>query len=126
MMASKMTSTEDEIRQCFQVFDKNQDEYIEAAELKQGLVLASREMIWVEMIWKVVMESLGEKLTQKELDAMIHELDEENLGKVSYSAFVKMAEGRKMWSPDAELSDCSYWIPFWSLVCGVIKISADI
>ncbi len=37
MMASKMTSTEDEIRQCFQVFDKNQDSFIEAAELKQGL-----------------------------------------------------------------------------------------
>jgi len=78
MMASKMTSTEDEIRQCFQVFDKNQDEFIEAAELKQ------------------VMESLGEKLTQKELEAMIRELDEEGLGKVSYAAFVKMAEGRKM------------------------------
>jgi Ca2+-binding EF-hand superfamily protein len=42
------------------------------------------------------MESLGEKLTQKELEAMIRELDEENLGKVSYAAFVKMAEGRKM------------------------------
>jgi len=78
MMASKMSSTEDEIRQCFQVFDKNGDECIDAAELKQ------------------VMESLGEKLTQKELDAMIKELDDQGVGKVTYSAFVRMAEGKKM------------------------------
>ncbi len=42
------------------------------------------------------MESLGEKLTQKDLDAMIRELDEDSVGKVSFAAFAKMAEGRKM------------------------------
>ncbi len=42
------------------------------------------------------MESLGEKLTQKELEAMIRELDEDSAGKVSFTSFSKMAEGRKM------------------------------
>jgi len=78
MMASKMTSTEDEIRQCFQVFDKNQDAFIDAGELQQ------------------VMETLNEKLTQKELDAMIRELDPEGTGKVSFAAFERMAHGHKM------------------------------
>lgn len=48
-MAAKMSTTEDEITQVFQVFDKNQDGYIEAAELKQ------------------VMHTLGEELTAKEV-----------------------------------------------------------
>lgn len=49
MMASKITSQEDEIVECFQVFDRNGSGSIENFELKE------------------VMESLGELLTQEEV-----------------------------------------------------------
>lgn len=49
MMASKIASCEDEIAQCFKVFDKNNSGSIEASELKE------------------VMESLGEVLTNEEV-----------------------------------------------------------
>jgi Ca2+-binding EF-hand superfamily protein len=49
MMASKITTQEDEIVECFKVFDKNNNGSIEPDELK------------------VVMESLGESLTQEEV-----------------------------------------------------------
>lgn len=49
MMASKITSQEDEIAECFQVFDRNNSGSIESDELKE------------------VMESLGETLTQEEV-----------------------------------------------------------
>lgn len=49
MMAVKMASTQDEILECFKFFDKDNDGYIEASELKQ------------------VMESLGEPLSMQEV-----------------------------------------------------------
>lgn len=78
MMRHKMSATDDEMAQCFRVFDKNGDGAIDAHELRH------------------VMETLGEKLTAKEVAAMIRELDEQGQGRVSYDAFVKMAQGRKL------------------------------
>jgi len=78
MLASKMSETQDELAECFGVFDKNKDGFIEAAELKQ------------------VMESLGEKLTNEDIQHMISELDPEKTGKVSYDNFLKMAVGQKL------------------------------
>lgn len=49
MLATKMSETQDEYAECYRVFDKNKDGFIDAAELKQ------------------VMESLGEKLTDEEV-----------------------------------------------------------
>lgn len=42
------------------------------------------------------METLNEKLSQREIAAMIKELDPEGIGKVSFENFKKMAEGHKM------------------------------
>ncbi|KAJ3808337.1 hypothetical protein EV368DRAFT_66826 [Lentinula lateritia] len=68
MMAKKFkdTDSEEEIRQAFQVFDKNGDGTISAKELK------------------AVMESLGENLSDKEVDAMIFEADQDGDGSINY------------------------------------------
>ncbi|KAF9074774.1 calmodulin [Rhodocollybia butyracea] len=68
MMAKKIpdTDSEEEIRQAFQVFDKDGNGYISATELK------------------AVMESLGEKLSDKEVDAMIKEADLDGDGGINY------------------------------------------
>ncbi|KAJ4465041.1 calmodulin-like protein [Lentinula edodes] len=68
----KDTDSEEEIRQAFQVFDKNGDGTISAKELK------------------AVMESLGEKLSDKEVDAMIQEADQDGDGCINYQEFVNM------------------------------------
>ena len=59
MMARTMnaTATEEEIRGAFRVLDKNGDGFISAAELRQ------------------VMTNLGEKVTDEEVNEMIHEVD---------------------------------------------------
>ncbi|KAE9402549.1 hypothetical protein BT96DRAFT_964719 [Gymnopus androsaceus JB14] len=70
MMAKKFQSadSEEEIRQAFQVFDKDGNGSISAAELKH------------------VMESLGEKLTDKEVEAMISEADLDGDNQINYDA----------------------------------------
>ncbi|KAJ3889357.1 putative calmodulin [Lentinula edodes] len=62
----KDTDSEEEIRQAFQVFDKDGNGTISAKELK------------------AVMESLGEKLSDKEVDAMIQEADLDGDGCINY------------------------------------------
>ena len=68
MMAKKMkdTDSEDEIREAFQVFDKDGNGFISAAELRH------------------VMTNLGEKLTDEEVDEMIREADIDGDGQVNY------------------------------------------
>ncbi|KAJ3785020.1 calmodulin-like protein [Lentinula aff. detonsa] len=68
----KDTDSEEEIRQAFQVFDKDGNGTISAKELK------------------AVMESLGEKLSDQEVDAMIVEADEDGDGSINYQEFVAM------------------------------------
>lgn len=69
MMARQMKSPQDEeieLRESFKVFDKNGDGFISASELRQ------------------VMTTLGEKLTDEEVNEMIKEADVDGDGKVNY------------------------------------------
>ena len=56
----------------FRVFDKNGDGFIQLEELK------------------AVMKSLGNKLTDKELDDMLKKYDADGDGQISYEEFVVM------------------------------------
>ncbi|XP_078612782.1 uncharacterized protein LOC144882674 [Branchiostoma floridae x Branchiostoma japonicum] len=74
MMARKMeeVDSENELREAFQVFDKDRNGYISAAELRH------------------VMTNLGEKLTDEEVDEMIREADIDGDGQINYEEFVTM------------------------------------
>ncbi|URE18824.1 hypothetical protein MUK42_10363 [Musa troglodytarum] len=66
------TDSEDELREAFKVFDKDQNGFISATELRN------------------VMISLGEKLTDEEAAQMIREADLDGDGQVNFEEFVKM------------------------------------
>uniref|UniRef100_A0A8C4SIW1 EF-hand domain-containing protein n=1 Tax=Erpetoichthys calabaricus TaxID=27687 RepID=A0A8C4SIW1_ERPCA len=68
----KDTDTEEEMHEAFNVFDKDGNGSISAAELQQ------------------VITNLGEKLTDEEIDAMIREADVDGDGQVNYEDFVQM------------------------------------
>ncbi|XP_020598131.1 calmodulin-like protein 8 [Phalaenopsis equestris] len=62
---------EDELKEVFKVFDRDQNGFISAAELKNVLI------------------SLGEKLTDEEAEQMIKEADFDGDGRVNYNDFVQ-------------------------------------
>ncbi|KAB5557490.1 hypothetical protein DKX38_008399 [Salix brachista] len=62
----------EELQEAFKVFDRNQDGYISANELRQ------------------VMMNLGERLTEEEAEQMIREADVDGDGLVSYEEFARM------------------------------------
>ncbi|KAF7377611.1 Calmodulin-like protein [Mycena sanguinolenta] len=72
MMAKKFqdTDSEEEIRQAFAVFDKDGNGTISVTELQQ------------------VMRSLGEKLTDREVEEMIREADVDGDGEINYDGNV--------------------------------------
>ncbi|XP_031271031.1 calmodulin-like protein 8 [Pistacia vera] len=74
LMARKMKEceAEEELREAFKVFDKDQDGYISPNELTH------------------VMMNLGEKLTDEEVEQMVREADLEGDGQVNYEEFVRM------------------------------------
>ncbi|KAI8597479.1 putative calmodulin [Dissophora ornata] len=74
MMARKMvdTDSEEEIKEAFKVFDKDGNGFISAAELRH------------------VLTNLGERLTDSEVDEMIHEADVDGDGQINYEEFVRM------------------------------------
>jgi len=75
MMAKKMKENESncaDVEAAFKVFDVDGDGFISAEELKS------------------VMATLGETLTQEEIEEMIREADEDGDGKVCYEEFAKM------------------------------------
>lgn len=76
MMARKMKDddSEEELREAFKVFDKDGSGDISAAELRH------------------VMTSLGEKLTDEEVDEMIREADVDGDGKVNYEGQCRLDE----------------------------------
>lgn len=65
-MARKMkdTDSEEEIREAFKVFDRDNNGFISAQELRH------------------VMTSIGEKLTDDEVDEMIREADQDGDGRI--------------------------------------------
>ncbi|KAK9237244.1 hypothetical protein V1525DRAFT_404639 [Lipomyces kononenkoae] len=74
MMARKMkdTDSEEEIKEAFRVFDRDNNGYISATELRH------------------VMTSIGERLTDDEVDLMIKEADTNNDGRIDYNEFVQL------------------------------------
>jgi len=74
MMSKKLSEPESEadIKEAFKVFDKDNNGFISASELRQ------------------VMINLGEKLTDEEINEMIREADNDDDGQVNYEEFVKM------------------------------------
>ncbi|KAL9107868.1 MAG: hypothetical protein Q9227_007286 [Pyrenula ochraceoflavens] len=71
---TRKTDTEDELRQAFAVFDKDGSGTISADELRH------------------VLKSLGEKLTDEEIDEMMRTADKDNNGSIDYAEFVKLME----------------------------------
>lgn len=72
---SQKKSTEQltkDYRDAFKVFDKNNDGFINKAELK------------------VIMTKLGDKLSDKEVEDMIRTVDKDKDGKLSYDEYIKM------------------------------------
>uniref|UniRef100_A0A7S1EQ50 EF-hand domain-containing protein n=1 Tax=Timspurckia oligopyrenoides TaxID=708627 RepID=A0A7S1EQ50_9RHOD len=74
LMARKMTNTSRdlEIMEAFKVFDRDASGKISASELKQ------------------VMNSLGENLSDEEIEQMLKEADVNGDGEIDYDEFVKM------------------------------------
>ncbi|KAK4767019.1 hypothetical protein SAY86_014770 [Trapa natans] len=74
LMTRKMKETEadDELKEAFQVFDKDQDGYISPEELRR------------------VMLNLGEKLTDEEVEMMVKEADLDGDGQINYKEFIRM------------------------------------
>ncbi|XP_046679019.1 neo-calmodulin-like isoform X2 [Homalodisca vitripennis] len=79
MMSKKMKGAdgEDELREAFRVFDKNNDGLISSTELRH------------------VMTNLGEKLSDEEVDDMIKEADLDGDGMVNYDEFVTILTSKK-------------------------------
>lgn len=77
MMARKMkdTDTEEEIREAFRVFDRDGNGFIAAAELRH------------------VMTSIGEKLNEEEVTAMISEADASKYPVMRWSAKLMSLDG---------------------------------
>ncbi|KAG5613761.1 hypothetical protein H5410_013585 [Solanum commersonii] len=68
----KETDLEEELKEVFKVFDKDQNGFISATDLRH------------------VMINLGEKLTEEEAEQMIREADLDGDGQVNFDEFVKM------------------------------------
>ena len=72
MMAKKTKEDPEEIKEAFEVFDKDRDGFISASELQK------------------VLESIGEKLSGEEIDEMMKEIDTDGDGKINFKDFTKM------------------------------------
>ena len=75
MMVEKMklpADTEKEMKDAFRMFDRDGNGFVSAAELKH------------------IMTNLGEKLSEEEVEIMIHEVDIDGDGQLNYEEFVKM------------------------------------
>nr|8OSI_A Chain A, mNeonGreen,Calmodulin,Protein kinase domain-containing protein [synthetic construct] len=68
----KYRDTEEEIRELCKVFDRDNDGFIVAAELRHA------------------MTSIGEELTDDEVDEMIREADQDGDGRIDYNEFVQL------------------------------------
>jgi len=80
MMAKKMenTDSEEEIREAFRVFDRENNGYIKSAELR------------------FVLMNIGEQLTSEEIDELIQEADLDEDGTINYEEFAAMMCAHKL------------------------------
>ncbi|CAD6236292.1 unnamed protein product [Miscanthus lutarioriparius] len=74
---TKDTESEEELREAFRVFDKDQNGFISAVELRH------------------VMTNLGEKLSDEEVSEMIREADVDGDGNINYDEFVKVMMAKR-------------------------------
>jgi len=74
MMARRMSGieSEEELREAFKCFDKDDDGFLTVGELRH------------------IMTSLGDKMTNLEVDDMVREADRDGDGKVNYQEFVRV------------------------------------
>ncbi|KAG8050027.1 hypothetical protein GUJ93_ZPchr0009g1831 [Zizania palustris] len=79
LLARKMrdTEAEDDLRDAFRVFDKDQNGFITPDELRS------------------VMTNLGDKLSDEELAEMLHEADGDGDGQINYNEFVKVMMAKR-------------------------------
>lgn len=78
LMALKMKHKDsaEQLKEAFKVFDKDQNGFISAEELRR------------------VMTNLGEKLSKVDIDEMIREADSDDDGQINYEEFVKVMMAR--------------------------------
>uniref|UniRef100_J3N5U2 Calmodulin-like protein 1 n=1 Tax=Oryza brachyantha TaxID=4533 RepID=J3N5U2_ORYBR len=83
LLARKLrdTEAEDDIRDAFRVFDKDQNGFITADELRH------------------VMTNLGDRISDDELAEMLHEADGDGDGQIDYNEFVKLMMAKFAKSP---------------------------
>ena len=94
MMARKMkdTDSEEEIKEAFKVFDKDGNGFISAAELIHVMTNLGRHSLFFfcgPLLTRIA-QSIGEKLTDTEVDEMIREADVDGDGQINYEEFVKV------------------------------------
>lgn len=79
LMAKKIkgTDSDEQLKEAFRVFDKDQNGFISAAELRH------------------VLTNLGEKLTDEEIGEMVREADLDRDGQINYDEFVKVMMAKR-------------------------------
>jgi len=91
MKAQTRTMTSDEaVRQAFQVFDKNGDNFINKDEIRFVV-----EGYWKQniiLLFSMAMNNLGENVTEAEVNEMLQCMDLNKDGRVSFEEFKKMFE----------------------------------
>ena len=84
----KDTDSEEEIKEAFKVFDKDGNGYISAAELRHVMTNLGKaySCLLCCILCKVLIHkpSLGEKLSENEVDEMIREADVDGDGQINY------------------------------------------
>ncbi|RIB30273.1 calmodulin 1 [Gigaspora rosea] len=76
MMSQSSNESTEDLREAFKVYDKDGNGYISAAELKS------------------TMHSLGLKLNDEEVEAMISQADINKDGRIDYEEFIKMMKNQ--------------------------------
>uniref|UniRef100_A0A4X1TVM0 Troponin C, skeletal muscle n=3 Tax=Sus scrofa TaxID=9823 RepID=A0A4X1TVM0_PIG len=67
--------SEEELAECFRIFDRNMDGYIDAEELAE------------------IFRASGEHVTDEELESLMKDGDKNNDGRIDFDEFLKMMEG---------------------------------
>jgi Ca2+-binding EF-hand superfamily protein len=95
---TRMMFTDDEIKEAFEAFDINGDKFIDSEEIR------------------LMMEAIGEIVSDDEIEEMVRMLDYSGKGKVTFEEFYKMSTGQSMGPvgaalppmPSMVLSDASF------------------